>query len=208
MPWAARSKSPPLFTTSNPTPCFFWGRPPHLRSLTVGLPGPSRGHRSLPRAMENFYDSLTFIQLFGSEEGARRRAQTCLCINSGDRAGGWSHRCRVAAGALPTEPGVPSPAGTQAQCPRLGDPEPAPRGRKYFGFVQKNNNTKKKKEINPPPPSPSHPMAARDVLAHKQGVWGWRWPGQGRGTAPTPPRGDGLGSAGDTAMPCARDEPR
>lgn len=163
MPQAAGSKPPPLFTISNPTSCFGGTDLSHLGSLAVRLPGLSRGHRSLPRAMENFYDFLTFIQLFGSKKGAGRRAQTCLCINSRDRAGGWSCWRRVPAGTLPTKLGVPAPTGTQSHPNADAN---------ILAFFKKNNNTEKI-------PLPSHRMAARDVLAHKQGPWGWCWPGLG-----------------------------
>jgi len=129
LPWAARSKSPPLFTISNPTPCFSGADPPCLGSLATGLPNPSRGHRFLPRAMENIYDFLTFIQLFGSKKRARHHAQTCLCINSGDCAGGagaasagrqWgpSLPSRVSPLLLGTQHGVP---GSVTQSPPDGD---------------------------------------------------------------------------------------
>lgn len=141
MPQAAGSKPPPLFTISNPTSCFGGADLPRLGSLAVRLPGLSRGHRSLPWAMENFYDFLTFIQLFGSEEGAGRRAQTCLCINSRDCAGGWSCRRRVPAGTLPTELGVPAPTGTQSHPHADAN---------ILAFFKKTTTLKKK---NPPPES-------------------------------------------------------
>lgn len=54
-------------------PLFFLCLTPHLGSLPVGTARPlaqSLLAPSLPRAMENFCDFLTFLQLFGSEEGA------------------------------------------------------------------------------------------------------------------------------------------
>lgn len=67
------SKPPLLFTISKPTPCFFWVWPLIWGRSLLALPGPfaqSLLAPSLPRAMENFCDFLTFLQLFGSEEGA------------------------------------------------------------------------------------------------------------------------------------------
>lgn len=112
---------------------------------------------------------------------------------------GWSRRHRT----LPTEPGVPSPAGTPVRRSMPSDPEPSPWRRKYFGFVQKKtkkNNTIKKNKI-----PPSRVIQRPHVMCwHTNGAWGQL--GTGHGSHAT--GGDGLGSAGDTAVPCARDVAR
>lgn len=62
-----------LYSLYQTQPPVFLGLTPHLGSLAVGTAWPlaqSLLAPSLPRAMENFYDFLTFLQLFGSEEGA------------------------------------------------------------------------------------------------------------------------------------------
>lgn len=114
---------------------------------------------------------------------------------------GWSRRHRT----LPTEPGVPSPAGTPVRRSMPSDPEPSPWERKYFGFVQKKTQKKQhyKKKLNPPP---SRVIQRPHVMCWHTNREQWGQPGTGHGSHAT--RGDGLGSAGDTAVPCARDVAR
>lgn len=70
---------PPLVSAANShfyslyqnQPLAFLGLTPHVGSVGTARPlARSLLAPSLPRAMENFGDFLTFLQLFGSEEGA------------------------------------------------------------------------------------------------------------------------------------------
>lgn len=132
----------PLFTISNPTPCFLPRLPPYL--------GPSLWGRAVAApSLGQWKVFMTFCLFCGCLAAGRGRApRTNMSM---DKQWGRSCRHRLPAGPVPTEPGVLASAGTPVLRPRLGSPQPSPRGHKYFGFVQKNNSSLK---TIPPPQSP------------------------------------------------------